>query len=216
MEFILKDRKEAGLLLARKLKGLNLDNPIILAIPRGGVVIGYEIAKAIKGELDIITPRKLKDQNDPELAIGAVMPDGSTFLNEQVISAREISSGYMDKEKKIEIAEAIRRMDAYRGGRRYPEIKGRNIVLVDDGIATGATMIAAERWIKKQNPKKVVIAVPVIPTDMLETISAYADSIIYLEASPFFFGIGQFYKEFPQVEDSEVIGMLKKYWNGVS
>lgn len=209
---MLQDRIEAGILLAKKLKGMNLKDPLILAIPRGGVILGYEIAERLHGDLDIVTPRKLKDEYDTELAIGAVMPDGSLFLNEEVIRLRSIPDSYIEMEKNAEIKESLRRLAEYRGGREYPEIKDRIVILVDDGIATGATMIAAARWVRKKDPKYVIIAVPVIPAEMLDMMGGQADKIVYLDASPFFFGIGQFYRDFPQVEDSEVIRILKSYW----
>ncbi len=211
-QFMLKDRNEAGLLLAEKLKDLKIKNPLILAIPRGGVMVAYEIAKRIGAELDIVTPRKLKDKYDPELAIGAVMPDGSTFLNEEVIAARGIEIAYIEKEKELEINESLRRLNAYRGIREYPKLNGRIVILVDDGIATGATAIAAIKWIRKHDPKKIIVAVPVIAADILDKLRREADDVIYLNVPELFFGIGQFYREFEQVEDGEVIKILDSYW----
>jgi putative phosphoribosyl transferase len=210
MEFMLKDRKEAGFLLAEKLKKLNLKDAVVLAIPRGGVIIGYEIAKVIDAEFDIVTPRKLKAPNDPELAIGAIMPDGSIFLNEEVIEIRNVPNTYIEREKKEEMTEAKRRLSVYRPDKPYPKIKDRTVILVDDGIATGATMMAAARWAKKQNPKKIIIAIPVIPADFLDIVKGAVDEVIYLHTTQFFFGIGQFYRSFPQVGDAEVISILAK------
>ncbi len=206
---MLNDREEAGVLLAGRLTGLKLRNPIILAIPRGGVVLGCKIAKSLNAELDIITPRKLKDQYDPELALGAVMYDGTTFLNEQVISVRNVDSKYLENEKSEEMKESLRRLNTYKGKKEYPRFEGRDVVIVDDGIATGATMIVATEWMRKQNPGRIIIAVPVVPAEMLDSMEGLADRIVYLDAPEFFFGIGQFYKYFPQVEDSEVIDILK-------
>lgn len=211
-QFMLRNRKEAGKLLAEKLKVIDTRGALVLAIPRGGVVVGYEIAKAIRGELDIITPRKLGDPFNPELAIGAVMQDGSTFLNEGVIAIRGVLHSQIEAEKKAQIAESKRRMDSYRGSRPYPAIKGRIVILVDDGIATGATMIVASRWLRKSGAKKIVIAVPVLPEEMVPVLMNEADKIVYINAPRIFYAIGQFYKEFMPVEDKEVIKLLKDYW----
>lgn len=213
-QFILKDREEGGLLLAKKLKALKLKNALVLAIPRGGLMLGYEIAKAIKAELDIVTPRKLGSPDNPELAIGAVMPDGSAFLNEQAIALNSVPSSYIKEEKRRQVAESLRRLSVYRGKREYPIIKGRTVVLVDDGIATGATMIAAARWVRKQGPTRTIIAVPVIPEETLDILRNEADDLVYLATPAFFYAIGQFYGKFEQVGDSEVIRLLNEYWQG--
>ena len=211
--FVLEDRAEAGRLLASRLVETELERPVVLAIPRGGVVLGCEIAGALGVELDIVTPRKLKDEHDPELALGAVMHDGSVFLNEQVIAARAVDDAYIRTEKKSEIRESLRRFNAYRGGRMYPSLEGRDIIIVDDGIATGATMFVAAGWVRKQEPKRVTIAVPVIPAEMLDSVRDQADEVVYLEAPALFFGIGQFYRNFPQVDDEEVMRMLSNFWH---
>lgn len=210
--FMLRDRKEAAQLLAEKLKKLTPRNALILAIPRGGIIIGAVIADAVGAELDIVTPRKLHDREDPELAIGAVMPDGSTFLNEEIIRIRGVSDSYIKKEKELQIAESSRRLKVYRGERPYPQIKGRTVVLVDDGIATGATMFAALRWAKKQKAARIIVAVPVIPPETLVALRGEADEVVYLACPEFFYAIGQFYEKFEQVEDSEATLLLRGYW----
>src|SRR6185437_15778057 len=129
---------------------LPLERPLVLAIPRGGVIVGYEVAKALGAELDIIVPRKIGAPGEPELAIGAVMHDGSLFLNERVARWVGGSPEYIEEERKRQVAEALRRLHSYRGERPYPGLSGRDIVIVDDGIATGATITAALRWLRGQ------------------------------------------------------------------
>lgn len=195
---------------------LRLKNTLVLALPRGGVVTGYEVARRIKADLDIVTPRKLPSPDNPELALGAVMPDGSIFLNKQIVAFNQVPDDYIEREKKREMAESLRRLSTYRGERAYPVIKGKTVILVDDGVATGATMIAAARWVRKQGPARIIIAVPVIPEETLDLLKNEADDIVYLDIPEFFYAIGQFYKEFEQVEDPEVIKLLNEYWQGQS
>lgn len=210
---IFENRQEAGRLLAAKLKKLKPKDALVLAIPRGGVVLGCEVARALDAELDIVTPRKLGAPFNPELAIGAIMPDGSAFLNEQVIALAAVPFYYIEEEKGRQMQESLRRLNAYRGNRKYPAIKGRTVVLVDDGIATGATMIAAARWVKKQGALRTIIAAPVIPPEAVFAFKKEADEVVYLTVPEFFYGIGQFYRDFGQVEDLEVINLLNNYWN---
>ncbi len=205
-----KDRKEAGLLLAERLKSLKLKGALVLAIPRGGVVLGCEIAKKLKLELDIITPRKLRDPYNPELAIGAVMHDGSIFINEEVIAMNSIPSRYIEKEEKRQRSESLRRFTEYRGKRAYPRIKDRTVILVDDGVATGASMVVAARWLKSQKAGKIIIAAPVIHPEVLNILKTEVNEVIYLGCPSFFYAIGQFYESFEQLEDSEVIKLLSE------
>ena len=212
-QVIFKSRDETGGLLAEKLLALQLSSPIVIAIPRGGVVIGCEIAKRIGAELDIITPKKIPAPQNPELAIGAVMHDGSFFLNEEVAAASSASETYIENAKESARNESARRLSVYRGARAPPALGGRAVVLADDGIATGSTMEVAIKWAKEQNAKRIVVAVPVIPTSILAKLKKYVDDVVYVEATESFFAIGQFYKIFEQVSDEEVIRMLHDYWN---
>ncbi len=207
-----KNRNEAGAMLAEKLFEKNIENPLVLGIPRGGVPVAYEVARRLHAELDIVSPMKLRDPYEPELAIGAVMHDGSTFLNYETIEIRGVDDKYIEIERGLRTKESARRMREYRGNRKYPSINGRNVVVVDDGIATGATAITAARWLRKQHAKRLVIAVPVMPKDMEREMSSEADEIVCLLTPEVFFGVGSFYDEFGQVEDKEVVALLEEYW----
>ena len=211
-QVVFKSRDETGGLLAEKLLALQLSDPIVIAIPRGGVVIGCEIAKRIGADLDVITPKKVPAPQNPELAIGAVMHDGSFFLNEEVAAASNASKAYIESAKEKAMNESARRLSVYRKERAYPALNGRTVILTDDGIATGSTMEVAIKWAREQNSERVIVAVPVIPTSILGKLKKYVDNVIYIEATESFFAIGQFYKIFEQVSDEEVVRMLQDYW----
>ena len=207
-----RDRKEAGVMLAEEALKRKFGNPLVLGIPRGGVPVAYEMARMLNAELDIVSPMKLRDPHEPELAIGAVMHDGSTFLNYETIAIRGVDEGYIAVESRRRMDESVRRMREYREGREYPRIEERDVILVDDGIATGATVIVAARWLRKQRLRRLVIAVPVMPKDMVRTISSEADELICLLTSEVFLGVGGFYTDFKQVDDMEVMSLLREYW----
>lgn len=206
------DRREGAVRLAREFKGISFLDPIVLAIPRGGVVTGFVLAKEINAELDIVVSRKLGAPGEPELAIGAVMHDGSVFLNEEVVNYAGASHKYVQEESRRQVAEAQRRLRAYRGDRPYPELKARTVIITDDGVATGATMIAAIRWTRSKEPKEVIAATPVAPRDTFERLNKEADRVICPELPEPFFAIGQFYADFPPVEDTEVVELLQRRW----
>lgn len=208
-----ENRVDAGRRLATAIRRLHLKDPIVLAIPRGGVVVGYEVAKELRAELDIIVPRKLRAPQEPEAAIGAVMQDGSVFLNDSFVSILGVSESYIEKEKRFQIAESKRRLAAYRNGRPYPKLQKRIALVVDDGVATGATMIAALRWLKSQNAERVIAAIPVAPLEIVDTIRRDADQVVCLDAPALFFAVGQFYNQFDPVDDEYVIKILKGYWS---
>lgn len=207
------NREQAGLLLAEQLKQMKLREPLVLAIPRGGVAVAYHVAKALNAELDIITPRKLCAPLQPELAIGAVMPDNTVFLSKELAVLSGADQRYIGEEQATQRAEAIRRLRVYRADRPYPAIKGRVVILVDDGIATGATVIVALRWIRKSGARETILAVPVAPREQLREIEREADIVVCIEKPELFFALGQFYKDFAQMTDQEVIRLLKSYWH---
>jgi len=212
---IYADRDEAGKALAialkRKLAGA-MDRPMVLAIPRGGVVIGLEVAKALGAELDIVVPRKLGAEWNHEFAIGSVMADGTTYLNPDAIRLTSTTDGYLQKVKAAEMKEAARRVSEYRGRRKEPDLSGRTVIVVDDGIATGATIIAALRWARGKGARLVIAAVPVAPRSAGEELKGEADQIVCLNTPEPFHAIGAFYDNFDPVTDEQVIQILRKFW----
>ncbi|MBI4010276.1 MAG: phosphoribosyltransferase [Candidatus Aenigmarchaeota archaeon] len=184
---------------------------IVLAIPRGGIIVGNEISKALNANLDIVVPRKIGSPDDPEFAIGAVAPDGSISLAEDVIRDYSISEHYIKSKVKEEIKEIKRRMETYRGNNPFPKLKNKIIILVDDGVATGNTIIASVKFIKKQKPKKIVIAVPVAPSDFINKVSNMVDEVISLKPLEPYYAISMHYLNFGQTTDEEVIEILKRY-----
>ena len=221
---IFQDRIDAGKRLAKKLLWLKQDqlkeerdrrqqSIVILAIPRGGVIIGDVIATELDAKLDIIVSRKIGAPDNPELAIGAVMPDGSYFLNQRLVNMLNVPQEYIQIQAHEQIKEIDRRLMAYRGSKEYDnEFERKAVVLVDDGIATGATMTASAKWIKnKQQCKRLVIAVPVAPAEVLDDLNQVADEVIVLYTPEPFIAIGRFYEDFAQVSDNEVKEIMRKY-----
>ena len=204
------DRIDAGKQLGRKLEFLKGQDPLVLAIPRGGVVVADAIATDLDCKLDIIVSRKIGAPQNPELAIGAVLHDGSYFPNSEVVKMLQVPQSYIDLEKSIQMKEIERRLINYRGSLQY-DLENKIIVIVDDGIATGATILVAALWVKKQKPKKVIIAVPVGSKDSIQKLKKIADEVIVLHAPDFFNAVGEFYKDFEQVEDESVLGIMRKY-----
>lgn len=204
------DRKEAGEILAEKLKKLRLENPVVLAIPRGGVVVGYEVARKLKAPLDVIVPRKLGAPGNPELAIGAVAEDSTIILDSSLIDYLEVDEEYIKKEKERQVKEIKRRLNVYRGRFSRLEIERRDVVIVDDGIATGATIRAAIASVRKRKPASLTLAVPVAPPSTIEKLREEVDRIVCVSTPEPFFAIGQFYTDFRQTTDEEVIRLLEK------
>ena len=204
------DRKEAGEILAEKLEKLRLENPVVLAIPRGGVVVGYEVARKLKAPLDVIVPRKLGAPGNPELAIGAVAEDGAIILDSSLIDYLEVDEGYIKKEKERQVKEIKRRLNVYRGRFSRLEIERRDVVIVDDGIATGATIRAAIASVRKRKPASLTLAVPVAPPSTIEKLREEVDRIVCVSTPEPFFAIGRFYTDFRQTTDEEVIRLLEK------
>jgi predicted phosphoribosyltransferase len=207
---LFSNRTDAGKQLAKKLEFVRKENPIILAIPRGGVIVADAIASFLGCKLDIIVSRKIGAPDNSELAIGAVLHDGSYFPNSDVLKILQVPQGYIDLEKAEQMKEIQRRLISYRGSIQY-DLRGKTIVLVDDGLATGATMTVVALWVKKQNPNKVIIAVPVGARETIQKLAKIADEVIVLDIPDFFNAVGQFYENFDQVEDIEVQKIMKKY-----
>ena len=203
------DREEAGKRLALELTVYSSKDAIVLAIPRGGVVIGYQVAHKLKVPLDIIVPRKIGAPDNPELAIGAVAEDGTLSLDNLAVRYMNVPETYIEGESRRQIIEIKRRLKLYRGDTPYPELQDRIVILVDDGIATGSTIKAAIASIRKKKPKSVIVAVPVAPRSTVKDLEKEADRVICLSTPEFFYAIGQFYKDFSQTSDEEVIRLLK-------
>ena len=206
---VFHDRVDAGKKLADKLSQYRSKDVVVLAIPRGGVVVGFEVAGDLGAPLSVIIPRKIGAPGNPELAIGAVTEEGDTYIDSIIVKSLGVTQSYIDEVKQLEVEEIKRRMKTYLGDRQRPELKGKTVILVDDGIATGATMKAAIRTLRRHGPAEVIVAVPVAPPETVESLKELADSVVCLETPSFFYAIGQFYREFDQVGDAEVIRLLR-------
>jgi len=206
---IFADRVEAGRRLAQELTDYADGKTIVLAIPRGGVVVGYEIAHKLGILLDIIVPRKVGAPHNPELAIGAVTEDGTIILDHQLVEYLGVSKSYIEQESARQRLEIERRLRIYRGDAIYPSLKDRDVIIVDDGVATGSTIRAALASIRKSGPKSVVVAVPVGPPSTIVELKNEADRVVCLSTPEPFYAIGQFYTNFAQISDEEVIWLLK-------
>jgi putative phosphoribosyl transferase len=216
----LKDRANAANILGEALKDVIKNKEerkasIVLAIPRGGVIVGDIIARKLSCEFDIIIPRKLRAPHSEELAIGAIMEDGTTYLNDILVKELEISQEYIEKEKAKQIQEIRRRSSLYRNSREKYELRNNKyVILADDGAATGATVIAAARWITKSNnnPKRLIIAIPVAPKETKESLNREADhvEVIISPSTSNFKSVGQYYQDFNPLTDEQVIDIIKR------
>ena len=204
------DRSEAGGLLARELARFATEAPVVLALPRGGVPIGFEIARALSAPLDIVRVRKIGAPFQPELALGAVV-DGSspeTVINREVAEHFQIEDSYVAEAARQQLEEIERRRQLYLANRTAAEIAGRTAIVVDDGIATGATMEAALRATRRRGPKRSVLATPVAPADTIERLRPEVDEVVCLAMPQNFGAIGTFYRDFRQLSDDDVIRLL--------
>ncbi len=202
------NRTEAGKRLAVKLKDTD-KNGVILAVPRGGVVIGFQIAQSLGATLDIVIARKIGAPGNPELAIGAVAEDGNAILDDRLVRMLQVSKSYIKEEIERQKIEIKRRLQRYRGDLPYPDLANREVILVDDGVATGATLKAALMSIRMKGVRVVNVAVPVGPMDTIATLKKMADRVVCLYTPEPFYAIGEFYQDFEQIEDTEVIRLLK-------
>jgi predicted phosphoribosyltransferase len=206
---LLYDRVEAGKRLAAALEGTVGKDGIVLAIPRGGLVVGYEVAKALDILLDVIIPRKMGAPGNSELAIGAMTEDGTIILDERLVKMLQVSKQYITEESERQTQEIERRLKLYRGDRPYPNLKDREVIIVDDGIATGSTMEAALLSVRRRGAKKIIVAVPVCPESTMKQLEKKADKVFCLFMPEPFYAIGQFYTLFDQTSDEEVKRLFK-------
>jgi putative phosphoribosyl transferase len=202
MRFV--DRREAGQRLAAALEHLRARHPVVLAAPRGGVVVGGEVARILQAPFDAVVARKLRAPGNPELAIGAVAEENGVYLDTQPGVTRE----YIEHELAAQRLEIARRVQTHRQGRPLPDLRGQTVIVVDDGIATGATVIAALRSVRAHEPAHVVLAVPVAPPESIARLAQEADEVVCLVAPAAFYAVGQFYDNFAQVDDDEVNAVL--------
>ena len=205
-----ENRAQAGKELANALGDYRNTDCLVLAIPRGGVVVGYEVAQALNCELDVIVPRKIGAPNQPELAIGAIASwgDHEQLLDEPSIRYLGVTKDYLDREVAHQLSEINRRLVAYRGTNEPPDVAGRQVILVDDGIATGYTTRAAALAVRRLKAERIILAVPVAPPDSLQSLAPYVDETICLKTPTPFMAVGYWYRNFDQVTDEEVQHLL--------
>lgn len=209
--YTFQDRHDAGRQLALGLTPYKeAKNTIILALPRGGVVVGYEISLALHLPLDVLVTRKLGTPWNPELAMGALAETGYRHLNSDVIQSYGVTHDQLEEEVRRQQQEINRRIEKYRQGKALPPLKGWTVILVDDGVATGATFYASLAALMPLELARLVAAVPVAPPRVMRDLKLTVDEVVILQTPEWFFGISQFYEAFPQVEDEEVIACLEK------
>ncbi len=204
-----EDREDAGRQLAGRLAGYGDEDPVVLALPRGGVPVGYEVARSLGAPLDVFIARKLGAPRRPELGIGAVAQGGVRVLNERAVELLKIPEEYIERVTARETAEIERRLHLLRGERPEPEVRGRTAILVDDGLATGVTARAAVEALKRRAPRRLVLAVPVCAAETAETLRPEVDDLVCLKEPSNFVAVGLWYRDFAQVEDGEVVALLE-------
>lgn len=202
---IFKDRESAGKILAQRLKSIKAD--LVLGIPRGGVVVAKEVARELNLPLDVLVVRKIGAPMQEELALGAVDPDGETVWEENLLGEVGIRREGLGDAIRNEWKEVKRREDVYRAGKADLNVENKRVILVDDGIATGATTLAAVSYLKRHKAK-VVLAIPVAAEEAVNKIKPQVDEAIFLEIPEYFQAVGQFYHQFPQISDQEVVQLL--------
>lgn len=203
------DRTDAGKRLAERLLRFKDRKPVVLALPRGGVPIGFEIARALSAPLDLVLVRKIGAPYHEELAIGAIA-DGELITDASAIASLHVTAEYLEAKQASALREIERRRRAYIGDREPVDIAGHTAIVVDDGIATGATMRVALRATRRRKPAHLVLAVPVAPPDSIEELRSEVDEAVCLETPKDFFAVGQFYRSFPQLTDDEVTSLLEQ------
>ncbi len=207
---VFADRRDAGRRLAAALRGYARENPLVLALPRGGVPVGYEVARELGAPLDLVFVRKIGAPAQPELGLGAVVDgdDPQLVVNEDVVREVRPPPGYVEAEARRQLAEIERRRQLYRGGRPPEPVANRTVIVVDDGIATGGTVRAVLRALARLGPRRRILAVPVAPRETVEALRAEADDVVCLAMPEPFYAVGAHYDDFAQTEDRDVIELL--------
>src|SRR3712207_1397116 len=205
-----RDREDAGRRLAERLSRYREEHPVVFALPRGGVPVGYEISRALGVPLEVLVARKLGAPGQPEFGIGAVAPDGVRVLNEEVVRRLGIPDEYIERITDRETAEVERRLKHFRGDRPEPDVRGRTAILVDDGLATGVTARAAIEALRRRHPRRLVLAAPVCAAQTAELLAPEVDELVCLEAPPDLGAIGFWYRDFAQTPDEEVVELLER------
>jgi predicted phosphoribosyltransferase len=206
-----RDREDAARQLAEKLKARDLHDPLVLAIPRGGVVTGAVLARQLGADLDVILTRKLRAPGQPELAVGAISEDGQVYINPPAREFLDQWEEYLAQERQLQLGIIARRKRLFRRICPRAAVAGRSVIVTDDGMATGSTMIAALQTVKTQNAREVIVAVPIVSADRLAEVRRWCDDVVYLLAPARFLAIGQFYSDFTQVEDQDVVQLLNAF-----
>jgi putative phosphoribosyl transferase len=204
------NRRDAGRQLATRLLPLAEERPIVVALPRGGIPVAEQVAVALGAPLEILAVRKLGAPHNPEYGIGAIAEGGTRVLDQEALAVLGIEGDELDRIFVEETAELRRRVEAYRGDRSPPSLRGRAVIVVDDGVATGVTDAAALRDVRRQRPRCLILAVPVCPPDSLGRLQDEADEVVCLVVPPRLRGVGQWYSDFGQVSDAEVLAALAR------
>jgi predicted phosphoribosyltransferase len=205
------NREDAGRRLAERLADRPLTDPLVLAIPRGGVEVGAALARALGSELDVVLSRKLRAEQQPELALGAISETGEVYLNRVAVTATRADSEHIERERQHQMEEIARRARLYRAVRPRAEVRARSVIVTDDGLATGSTMIAALRTVCEQRPQELICAVPVAPPERVREVSQLCDRLVCLHTPAQFWAVGQFYLDFSEVSDERVLELLREF-----
>lgn len=202
------DRKDAGEQLSKRLQSYRGQESIVVGLARGGVVVAKEVANKLSLPCDALVVKKISPINEPELAIGAVAPDNTTFVNYQLTSRLGIDERHIQEEIREKSQLVKQKMQFYRKGKPSFSIRDKTVIIVDDGAATGATATAAVKWMRAKGARRIVLALPVAPTEVVKSLKPEVDELVVLETPGEFSAVGEWYKEFPQIEDTEVIQLL--------
>lgn len=205
---VFRDRFDAGARLAVELEPFAQEHPVIIALPLGGVPVAFEVVRALQAPLDILAVRKLGAPGDPELGVGAVAEDGTGVLDAQSAGMQGMTETALEETLAVESRELRRRVERYRGGRPSIPVEGRTVVIIDDGLATGLTDLAAVRALRQRGARQIIVAVPVGSSEAVSMLAAEADGIVCLEVPPRLFGVGMWYRDFTPVSDEQVEALL--------